>query len=224
MEAIDFDGRKVFVRRVDSDYFTDAIVYTQVMGLAEFERGIAVRQSQAHAAQGEVRIKRQVVGFKKIKFYTLENIGAGQLSLPEQELHTTAFWLHFESPFFEDFADFSRSDLQDSLLGVSNVLKTTAAVLLLTDARDLAAAVLDDSEQMKRAFEPDIVLYDSYPGGIGQSEPLFRRREELLKAAFELLSSCPCESGCPSCAGPHNEIGVRGKAGAIRILNKCLCG
>ena len=44
---------------------------------------------------GEVRVKRQIVGFKKIKFYTLENIGAGQLSLPEQEMHTTAFWLHF---------------------------------------------------------------------------------------------------------------------------------
>ena len=105
VERLDFDGRKAFVRRVDSDYFTDAIVYTQVMELGEFERGISSRHPQAHAAQGEVRVKRQVVGFKKIKFYTLENIGAGQLSLPEQEMHTTAFWLHFDTAFFEDFPD-----------------------------------------------------------------------------------------------------------------------
>jgi len=46
-----------------------------------------------------VRVNRQIVGFKKIKFYTSENVGAGKLSMPEQEMHTTAFWLHFPAEF-----------------------------------------------------------------------------------------------------------------------------
>jgi DEAD/DEAH box helicase domain-containing protein len=75
VEKLDFDGRKAFVRQVDSDYFTSAIVYTQVSELAQFENA-------GHAAHGEVRVKRQVTGFKKIKFYTLENIGSGLFSLP----------------------------------------------------------------------------------------------------------------------------------------------
>ncbi|MBV9482700.1 MAG: DUF1998 domain-containing protein, partial [Acidobacteria bacterium] len=114
--------------------------------------------------------------------------------------------------------------LQDALRGLGNVLQTIATVLLLSDPRDIAVAVLDDSAEMKTAFEPDVVLYDNYPGGIGQSEPLFRRRKELIVAALELTSACPCDAGCPSCVGPHNENGTRGKEGAIRILRKILAG
>jgi len=169
-----------------------------------------------------VRVKRQIVGFKKIKFYTLENVGAGNLSLPEQEMHTTAFWLHFATGFFDDFDDFSKTDLQDALHGLGSVLKTVATVLLLSDPRDLAVAVLDDPAEPPNIFEPDVVLYDNYPGGMGQSQPLFRRREELLRAAVELASACPCDAGCPSCVGPRDEIGARGKEGAIRILRKSL--
>ena len=218
VEKLDFDGRKAFVRQVDSDYFTDAIVYTQVSELAQFATAIASTSSHVKAAHGEVRVKRQTVGFKKIKFYTLENVGAGLLSLPEQEMHTTAFWLHFSSGFFNGFEGYSTADLQDSLRGLGNVLQTVATVLLLSDPRDIAVAVLDDSAQMQTAFEPDVVLYDNYPGGIGQSDPLFRRRQELLVAALDLASNCACDSGCPSCVGPHNEIGARGKEGTIRIL------
>jgi DEAD/DEAH box helicase domain-containing protein len=246
VEKLDYDGRKAFVRQVDSDYFTDAVVYTQVSELAQFDaadhlsdahNGHGLNTPPDHCAsssvhggtesvpcalykQGEVRVKRQVVGFKKIKFYTLENVGAGLLSLPEQEMHTTAFWLHFPERFFNDFAGYSTADLQDSLHGLGNVLKTIGTVLLLSDPRDLAVAILDDSAQKKKAFEPDVVLYDNYPGGIGQSDPLFRRRQELIQGAFDLASHCSCESGCPSCVGPYNEIGARGKEGAIRILER----
>ncbi len=222
VEKLDYDGRKAFVRQVDSDYFTDAIVYTQVSELAQFESGIAAAHPLAQSAHGEVRVKRQIVGFKKIKFYTLENIGAGQLSLPEQEMHTTAFWLHFATGFFEDFKGYSTADLQDALRGLANVLQTVSTVLLLSDPRDIAVAVLDDSEQMQAAFEPDVVLYDNYPGGIGQSDPLFRRSKELMGAALNLAAGCPCDSGCPSCVGPLNEIGTRGKEGAIRILREMI--
>ncbi len=220
VEKLDYDGRKAFVRQVDSDYFTDAIVYTQVSELAQFDNRLAGRYPLAHSAHGEVRVKRQMVGFKKIKFYTLENIGAGNLSLPEQEMHTTAFWLHFASGFFDDFEQYSTADLQDALHAAGNVLKTVATVLLLTDPRDLAVAVLDDSSLTAKAFEPQIVLYDNYPGGIGQSDPLFRRSEELLAGALDLAAGCACEAGCPSCVGPRNEVGNRGKQGAIRVLRK----
>ncbi len=212
VERLDFDGRKAFVRRVDSDYFTDAIVYTQVSELTSFESASAARHPHAQGILAEVRVKRQVVGFKKIKFYTLENVGAGNLCLPEQEMHTTAFCLHFSSAFFDDLKEFSTADLQDAIHGLGNVLQTVAAVLLLSDPRDLAIAVLDDSSRKGTIFEPDIVLYDNYPGGIGQSDPLFRRRTELLQAALDLAMSCGCEAGCPSCVGPLNEIGPRGKA------------
>ncbi len=222
VEKLDYDGRKAFVRQVDSDYFTDAIVYTQLSELAQFDSQVAASHPFAQGAHGEVRVKRQVVGFKKIKFYTLENVGAGNLSLPEQEMHTTAFWLHFQSGFFDNFEDYSRTDLQDALRGAGNVLQTVATVLLLSDPHDLAVSVLDDSDEKQAAFEPRVVLYDNYPGGIGQSDPLFRRSGQLILAAHDLVSGCACDLGCPSCVGPRNEIGLRGKEGATRILRTIL--
>ena len=219
VEKLDYEGRKAFVRQVDSDYFTDAIVYTQVSELAQFERQ-DIDGPAAQAAHGEVRIKHQVVGFKKIKFYTLENVGAGKLSLPEQEMHTTAFFLHFSSGFFNGFSAFSRPDLQDALRGLGNILKTVGTVMLLSDSRDLGVALLDNSGQPAAVFEPDVILYDNYPGGIGQSDPLFQRRSELLAKALDLVSSCPCDFGCPACAGPHTEVGRSGKEGALAILRQ----
>ncbi len=67
MESFDYEGRKAYVRRVDCDYFTDAIDYTQVKELEEFE---SADVNGARAAHGDVRVNTQIVGFKKIKFYT----------------------------------------------------------------------------------------------------------------------------------------------------------
>ena len=220
VEKLDFEGRKASVRQLDSDYYTDAIVYTQVSELAQFENVPASSDGLVTAAHGEVRVKRQIAGFKKIKFYTMENIGSGRLSLPEQEMHTTAYWLHFSHGFFADFEGYSSADLQDALHGLGNVLKTVASVLLLCDPRDLAVAVLDDSSQNKTFFEPDVLLYDNYPGGIGQSDPLFRRANELASSALALAAACPCLAGCPGCVGPYTEVGARGKEGALAILKK----
>ena len=102
VEKFDYEGRKAYVRQVDCDYFTDAIDYTQVKVLEEFD---GRPMSLARAAHGDVRVNRQVVGWKKIKFFTLENVGAGHLSMPEQEMHTTSFWLHFPDTFLAQFPD-----------------------------------------------------------------------------------------------------------------------
>ena len=219
VERFDYEGRKAYVRQVDSDYFTDAIDYTQVKVLEEFEsaplRGI-------HALHGDVRVNRQIVGFKKIKFYTMENVGAGNLSMPEQEMHTTAFWLHFPAAFLSRLEGFTPTERQAGLTGLGNVLRAVASLLLMCDPRDLGIAITEDASQGLRAFEPDLFLYDNYPGGAGQSAPLFRMAPRLLKNAAELLAACPCESGCPSCAGPAGEIGERGKEAASRILDLLL--
>ena len=114
VERFDFDGRKAYVRSVDSDYFTDAIDYTQVRELEAFE---TAAHNGIRLAHGDVRINRQVVGFKKIKFYTMENVGAGNLSMPEQEMHTTSFWLHFPAAFLAQFEDLSPAEKQNGLSG-----------------------------------------------------------------------------------------------------------
>jgi len=190
--------------------------YTQVKVLREFESAELAGAARAH---GEVRVTQQIVGFKKIKFYTLENVGAGKLNMPEQEMHTTSFWLHFPAPFLEGLEDLSTTEIQNGLTGLGNAMRSIAALRLMCDPRDLGVAL--GSSKETRAFEPDLYLYDNYPGGIGQSAPLYEMTEALLRDTAELITRCPCGDGCPSCVGPVGEVGERGKHAAMRMV-QCL--
>ena len=215
VERFDYAGRKAYVRSVECDYFTDAIDYTQVKILSEFDRSTV---SSAESLHGEVRVNTQIVGFKKVKFYTLENIGAGNLSMPEQEMHTTSFWLHFPDKFLAQFSDLTPAEKQNGLVGLGSALRAVAALLLMCDPRDLSIALTENSPGDLTAFEPNLYLYDNYPGGIGGSAPLFKMTEKLLRGTQDLIAQCPCESGCPGCVGPVGEIGDKGKEVAQRIL------
>jgi len=73
---------------------------------------------------------------------------------------------------------------------------------------------------VRKVFEPNIYLYDRYPGGVGLSEPLFRMSDSLLEKTRKLIADCPCPSGCPSCVGPVGEIGEKGKEVALEILRQ----
>jgi len=217
VERFDYTERKAYVRQVECDYFTDAIDYTQVKILREFESNGLAGAQRAH---GDVRVNRQIVGFKKIKFYTMENVGAGKLSMPEQEMHTTAFWLRFPTEFLGRFEDLTPTEKQNGLTGLGNALRSMAALRLMCDPRELGVAL--GAAPPPAVFEPDLYLYDNYPGGVGQSAPLYEMTDRLLRDTAELLARCPCGDGCPSCVGPVGEIGERGKYAAMRILN-ALC-
>jgi len=216
VEKFDYDARKAYVRRVDCDYYTDAIDHTQVKALEEFE---SAPLAQAQAVWGDVRVNQQIVGFKKIKFYTNENIGSGHLSIPEQEMHTTAFWLHFPAAFLAQLRMYTPTERQAGIIGLANAMRTIGSLLLMCDPRDLGVAVTEDTVPTPQGFEPNVFLYDAYPGGIGQSQPLFTMRDRLMSAAGTLLRECPCEGGCPSCVGPVGEVGERGKEVALRLLD-----
>ncbi len=95
VERFDFDHRKAYVKRVDCDYYTDAIKYSKVTILDERSTPASAEASARQAApipgaHGEVHVVARVIGFKKIRFYTNENVGSGELDLPEQQMHTTS--------------------------------------------------------------------------------------------------------------------------------------
>jgi hypothetical protein len=138
VEHLDFERRKAYVKPVNVDYFTDAIRYTQVrvLEVAE-EETIAGPAAHAH---GDVLVRSQVVGFKKIKFFTNENVGSGKLELPENEMHTTSFWLTLGHSLLADLA-FSLSERQSGIFGLLYALGSVATLLMMCDRRDLGTAV-----------------------------------------------------------------------------------
>jgi DEAD/DEAH box helicase domain-containing protein len=230
VERLEFDHRKAYVKRVNVDYYTDAIRYTQVRVL-EIAEELASPGPAAHA-HGDVLVRSQVVGFKKIKFFTNENIGAGKLELPENEMHTTSFWVTLNHALLQSLP-FPLSDRQSGIFGLLHALASMATLLLMCDRADLGTAV---GERMagtgsevewqefsafgveKEFFEPNLYVYDAYPGGIGFSEPLYHAYDALIAQTRELIEACPCENGCPSCVGPAGEKSERAKEVALAIL------
>jgi DEAD/DEAH box helicase domain-containing protein len=244
VEHLDFKERKAYVKQVDADYYTDAVRYTQVRVL-EIAAQASAHESRpeipAARSHGDVLVRSQVVGFKKIKFFTNENVGAGNLELPENEMHTTSYWITLERPLLESLP-YTVSERQSGMFGLLHALESVATLLLMCDRRDLGTAIgerppvpgseADDFVSMrledavaagsKEFFEPNLYLFDAYPGGIGFSEPLFRVHELLVQKTHELIAGCGCEQGCPSCVGPAGDLAPRAKESALAILDR-LC-
>ena len=260
VEHLDFKERKAYVKQVDVDYYTDAIRYTQVRVLEATETSLAPNASANSHSHGDVLVRSQVVGFKKIKFFTNENIGDGKLELPENEMHTTSYWITLERPLLESLP-YSVSERQSGMFGLLHALASVATLLLMCDGRDLGAAIgerppaphsgtelvgaqhdslqqhaggsaADDftpsrlrdvsGSNLREFFEPNLYLYDAYPGGIGFAEPLYRAHQLLIQKTRELIAACACEEGCPSCVGPAGDLAPRVKEAALAILDR-LC-
>ena len=228
VEKLDFEGRKAYVRRIDCDYYTDAITYTKVTVLESF----AAESIRSH---GEVHVSSRVVGFKKIKFYTNENVGSGELDLPEQQMHTSSYWLTIPADVMGALP-YSGDDRRDGVIGLAFAMRHVAQLLLMCDRGDIGVSI--DGGSMDKttrtggrgsvpealASEPNVFIYDNYPSGIGFSRPLFDMHQELLARTRELISTCPCESGCPSCVGPEGNTGPHAKQVASEILERLLAG
>jgi DEAD/DEAH box helicase domain-containing protein len=209
VDRLDWEERKAYVTRTDVDYYTEADLGITLKVLEVFDEadGAAGRRQR-----GDVMVAWKVTMFKKIKFHTHENVGYGPISIPEQQMHTAACWL---VPPAELVNRYDRDTLDGALIGLARVARTTAALLLMCDPRDLGVLA-----QVQAPFtgQPTLYLYDAVPGGVGLTERLYTLTGDLVHACREAVDSCPCADGCPACVGPAIEVGARGKATVAELL------
>lgn len=246
VEDLDFEGRKAYVRPGALDYYTEAICYTHLKVLDIFSCAGAEAGDGLLAGpeffEGEVHVVDHAAGFKKLKFYTLETVGYGEICLPDQEMHTSAFWIRVPQDSISAIG-LSLQDLLLALAGVGYAMRHMASFLLMCESRDLGMCIGDpgvnwflkepstqvprgsqagwalDSEADLERFQPALFLYDGYPGGVGLSTALFGLRQELLRGTRSMIDGCACRNGCPSCVGPYTEIGEGTKEAAKKVLS-----
>ena len=222
VERLDWTGRKAFVRKTRADYYTDAIDYTRLKILDRFDDR---RDARAAAARGEVHLVRRYPGYKKIRYYSHDNIGYGNIDLPDQEMHTTSVWWQVHPALLAQALS-SRERAIEGFLGAAYALHHVAALRSMAEIQDLGRAVGDgqgswfavlgndgrgqlrgpNNEALDRVpgdrFEPTLFLYDNFPGGVGLSAPLFDAAGQLVEDALGLVQGCACAAGCPACIGP----------------------
>jgi DEAD/DEAH box helicase domain-containing protein len=227
VERLDFENHKGFVRKVEPDYYTTALTYTRVSITHEDDGGVVPEKESRTGlrtgswpiavGKGEVSVIEKVVGYKKIKFHTHENVGYGDVRLPEMQMHTSAAWWTFPEDLVRSMG-VPRAVVVDALRGLGNAMHLAAAVGLMCDPRDLGKTLGDRSgdgelpgkgDPSGGGFDPTIFLYDHVPGGVGLAPRLFESRELLLRRARAMIETCPCEEGCPACIGAVIGMGAR---------------
>jgi len=220
IHRLDYQNQKAYAEKVKVNYYTDAQDETNIKVLDVFGKGEELNMVHAY---GEVAITTVSTCYKKIKFYTHENVGFGEISLPPEEMHTTAYWLTLTNNINELLELQENKDssfnLGSGLLALSNVLINVVPLYVMCDPQDIRTV-----SEVRSPFTggPTIYIYDNYPGGVGFSEKMFELRQSLLQAAQELILGCGCEKGCPSCVGPIDEVGIKGKESALLILREAL--
>ncbi|HPX81637.1 MAG TPA: DUF1998 domain-containing protein, partial [Syntrophales bacterium] len=141
VDKLDLERKTAYVRKVDVDYYTDAMTYTNVRVIDSFA---GRRPGPAIVEHGEVQVVRKVVGFKKIKFYTAENLGYGDVALPEKDMHTTSYWFTIPKDVLLVLPH-NQAEIIDGLGGLAYSLHHLAAMRLMADLHDLDRAIGDKS-------------------------------------------------------------------------------
>src|ERR1039457_2198612 len=182
-----------FVTMTHADYYTEAIDYTRLKILDRF---VDDARATSVCARGEVHVVRRVAGYKKIRYYSHENVGFGPVNLPDSEMHTSAVWWQV-SPTALHGAFPNCWQALDGFLGAAYAIHSIAVLLTMSDRRDLGRAIGDGEGQWfaitdakgrgklqnasgenieldaAKEFIPTLFLYDNYPGGIGFLGSLF---------------------------------------------------
>lgn len=214
---LDLENRRAYVEQTSVNYFTDALVKRDIKVLYEDRR---VPDPKLIMVVGDILVRSQVSKFKKLRFQTHENIGYGEIYLPEEQMHTRSVALVFDevSEVGAALARLPKEAIATAIARLGTVLKNVAPVFLLCDPGDIGV-----SERLRDPHfeQPALYVFDSYPGGSGIAEGFVEKVREIRRAARDLVVSCPCEEGCPSCVGPRDnerEIGVNPKRAVLDLL------
>lgn len=209
---------KAFVRPVEPVYYTTAVDQTRIEMLQRRqEKSIGASLLQ----QGDVEVVENVVGYKKIKFQTHENLGYGDISLPPRVIETESVWLVFDGRITESFNPEAAALALD---GIANAMAQVAALRLMCDPRDIAFSVQTAVPEggTQTHWQPVIYMYDTHEGGVGLSERAYDEYELLLTDVMALVSGCPCDDGCPVCIGPVAPGGTAKAALAVKDTAKTI--
>ncbi|GIF42050.1 DEAD/DEAH box helicase domain-containing protein [Actinoplanes xinjiangensis] len=167
---------------------------------------------------GDVDVTNQVVSYQRRRIGSGEVIDTRPLDLPVRELRTVAVWFTV-SPQALAAGGVEPGEFPGALHAAEHAGIGLLPLIATCDRWDiggLSTANHADTEA------PTVFVYDGHPGGAGFAERAYATAAEWLRATREAISSCGCESGCPSCVqSPKcgNGNNPLNKEDAVKVLD-----
>jgi DEAD/DEAH box helicase domain-containing protein len=212
--GLDLDERVARVRPFDEDWYTQvkSATYTDIDRPLEHTVRCGVELTF-----GDVAVTEQVLAYQRKSLPHHEVISTTELDLPAETFATQALW--FTVP---DALARGLDDLLGSLHAAEHALISVLPLHAMCDRWDIGGLSTDLHPATGR---PTIFIYDGHPGGVGLTRMGYRRFEELVTDARDVIRDCPCADGCPSCVqspkcGNLNE--PLSKEGALHLLDGML--
>ena len=192
---LDLQGKAAYVERAELDYYTQPVLSSSIRVTGtRFQKTF----SRTLLRFGDATVTWATIGFKKFKFYTLDNIGQAELDLPAQSLVTTALWLIPSDSLNQQLKSAGLKPVE-GLVGIRNMMLVALPIIAMCDRRDLGGIVESSNTGKPAAF-----IYDRYTGGLGFAQRGYDEIARLLTMCYQMVAECPCQDGCPSCVGLSN--------------------
>ncbi len=192
VEELDLSAHTAYARLVTANYYTQDKEITDLRILRVL-RHKTCRQTRVYL--GEVEVTTTVTGFKKKAPFTEEIIGEEPLDLPPQRFPTVALWFDLP-PKVVSRLDKVRLNFAGGLHAVEHAAIGILPLFALCDRNDIGGV---STPLHPDTGQPQVFIYDAYPGGIGIAEKGFDLVEQLWQTTLRAITECPCEEGCPSC-------------------------
>jgi DEAD/DEAH box helicase domain-containing protein len=90
VEDLDLNQNVARLRPSQADYYTEPKRETTVQLIATSSEA---EVCGATKATGDILVTTQVVGYRQLRWFTQEQLGEGEVTLPPTELHTSGYWL-----------------------------------------------------------------------------------------------------------------------------------
>lgn len=177
---------------------TDGSEYTQPRATTDIEILATERQRALGGAElclGQVLVRSTVTGYRRFNTYTGEQLGVHDLDLPPSELTTRAFWYVLDDATM-DAAGLTPLTSPGALHAAEHAAIGMMPLVTICDRWDVGGV---STPLLHDTGAATIVIYDGYPGGAGIAELGYEAGASHLEATLELITSCGCLDGCPSC-------------------------
>ncbi|MHC4945461.1 MAG: DEAD/DEAH box helicase [Planctomycetota bacterium] len=215
IENLDYEHRQALAIRLESDYYTEAEVETDIK-ILHLDSTLDFGSYSVHL--GEIGVTKTATLFKKIRYYTRENLGTGVIDLPSESMHTEAMILTLE-PGAAARVGLLDGNRSGSFLGFARLLLRVAPLFVRCDMADLGVK----AEIASSHFHcPAVILFDEIPGGVGLSEAASRRHRHLVRAMRSIVTGCECKSGCPCCIDPAPQGMMKHKSTVLSLIDLLL--
>lgn len=218
VDKLDLGAKEVVVIDKPAPYYTRAMSHknTEILAIQSSRQVFGGRLSF-----GKLKVTEKINGYQKRNKGTHKLITTIPLELPEQIIETEGFWYEIPSAVVKSLEE-NKLHFMGGLHAFEHVLISVFPLLVLCDRNDVGGISCPHHEQTEGAT---IFIYDGYSGGSGLSAEAYKKAEKLMRQSLDIVDSCECENGCPSCVhSPKCGSGNKpiDKESCLQLINAVL--